>query len=188
MSANETINRIRGALGEHILAFTQKSRRRACIDIAPETVHEASSVMFEEIGARLQIATGVDTPAGIEVMYHWALDGEDCVVTVRATVDRNDAVLESIAEMCPAAEWIEREIWELLGVEFEGHPDLRHLLLDDSWPEGNYPLRKRQFADKSTKGRVGADSSAKGRVGADSSAKGHVGADSSATEEPERAP
>jgi NADH-quinone oxidoreductase subunit C len=51
-------------------------------------------------------------------------------------------VLESIAEICPAAEWIEREIWELLGVEFEGHPDLRHLLLDDNWPADDYPLRR----------------------------------------------
>ena len=146
MSANETISRIRGALGEHLLKLENKSRRRVFIDIAPETVFEASSVMFEEVGARLQIATGIDTPAGIEVMYHWALDPEDCVVTVRTTVPRDAPVLESIAGICPAAEWIEREIWELLGVEFEGHPDLRHLLLDDSWPQGNYPLRKKKFA------------------------------------------
>ncbi len=142
MSANEKINRIRGALDRHVLKFEQPCARRAWIDVAPETVFEASSVMFEEIGARLQIATGIDTPAGIEVLYHWALDGDDCVVTVRTTVDRENPVLESLAPMCPAAEWIEREIWELLGVEFQGHPDLRHLLLDDGWPEGNYPLRK----------------------------------------------
>ena len=66
-------------------------------------------------------------------------------------------MLESIAEMCPAAEWIEREIWELLGVQFEGHPDMRHLLLDDSWPEGNFPLRKEEF-----EAPVGANSFAMG--------------------------
>jgi Ni,Fe-hydrogenase III component G len=146
MSSSETINRILGALGGHVLACDEKSGRRIYLDVAPETVFEAASVMFEEIGARLQIATGVDTPGGIEVMYHWALDEENCVVTVRTTVGRDDPVLESIAGMCPAAEWIEREIWELLGVEFEGHPDMRHLLLDDGWPEGNYPLRKQRFA------------------------------------------
>ena len=89
-----------------------------------------------------KIATGIDTPAGIEVMYHWALDSEDCLVTLRVTVDREAPALESIAVMCPAAEWIEREMWELLGIEFRGHPDMRHLLLDDAWPEGNYPLRR----------------------------------------------
>lgn len=141
-SSTDTINRIRGALGDHLLNFERKSERRIYIDIAPETVLEASSLMFEETGARLQIATGIDTPAGIEVMYHWALDSEDCLVTIRATVAHEDPSLDSIAALCPAAEWIEREMWELLGIEFRDHPDLRHLLLEDNWPQGNYPLRK----------------------------------------------
>jgi len=140
--ATDTINRIRGALAHHLLNFEKKSDRRVFIDIAPETVLEATGLMFEEVGARLQIATGVDTQQGIEVMYHWALDRQDCVVTVRVLVPHEAPELESIATMCPAAEWIEREIWELLGVKFLGHPDMRHLLLDDGWPEGNYPLRK----------------------------------------------
>jgi len=142
MSANDTLNRVLGALGDHVLKMEHPSERRVYLEIAPETVYEASSVMFREICARLMIATGIDTPGGIEVLYHWALDGDDCVVTVRTLVSREKPVLESIAKLCPAAEWIEREIWELLGVEFEGHPDLRHLLLDDNWPTGDYPLRR----------------------------------------------
>jgi NADH-quinone oxidoreductase subunit C len=39
---------------------------------------------------------------------------------------------------------LEREIWELLGVTFRGHPDLRNLLLDEHWPGDDHPLRKRQ--------------------------------------------
>jgi Ni,Fe-hydrogenase III component G len=142
MNANDTINRIRGALADHIFRFEQPSDRRVYLDVAPETIYEAATVMFEEIGARLQIATGVDTPRGIEVMYHWALDAEDCLVTVRTTVAHESPELQSITDILPAAEWIEREIWELLGIRFTGHPDLRHLLLDDSWPEGNFPLRR----------------------------------------------
>jgi Ni,Fe-hydrogenase III component G len=142
MKAEDTVNRIRGALADHLTAFEKKNDRRVYIDIGPESVLEAGTVLFEEIGARLQIATGVDTPQGIEVMYHWALDDEDCLVTVRVTVAHEQPELESIANFCPAAEWIEREIWELLGIEFLHHPDLRHLLLDDDWPEGDYPLRR----------------------------------------------
>ncbi len=33
-------------------------------------------------------------------------------------------------------------MWELLGIRFRNHPDLRHLLLGDDWPEGKYPLRR----------------------------------------------
>ena len=140
------VERICGALGDHLLACVRKSARRVYIDIPPEFVIEVSRLMFAEIGARLQTATGFDAPTGIEVMYHWALDREDCVVTIRAIVEREQPVLDSITGVCPAAEWIEREMWELLGIEFRGHPDLRHLLLDDHWPKGDYPLRRDRSA------------------------------------------
>ena len=78
----------------------------------------------------------------IEVLYHWALDRADCVVTVLTRLDREAPEVESIAPFCVAAEWIEREMWELLGIGFRNHPDLRHLLLADDWPEGKYPLRR----------------------------------------------
>ena len=142
MKAADTVRRIRDALGEAIINVEQKSERRVYIDIAPDAVLEAGRVMFLEVGARLQIATGVDTRQGIEVMYHWALDGEDCLVTVRVLTPHEQPELESISNFCPAAEWIEREIWELLGIKFLNHPDLRHLLLSDDWPAGDYPLRK----------------------------------------------
>ncbi|MGB5487465.1 MAG: NADH-quinone oxidoreductase subunit C, partial [Lysobacterales bacterium] len=64
------------------------------------------------------------------------------VITLRVLVDHDSPELDSIAPMYPAAEWIEREIWELLGIHFKGHPDMRHLLLADDWPEGNYPMRR----------------------------------------------
>ena len=142
MNTAYTINRIRGALGAHLLAFDQPSPRRVYLEIAPETVFEASEILFAEIGARLHTATGIDTPQGIEVLYHWALDAEDCVVTVRTLVGRREPELESIVEVCPAAELMEREIWELLGVTFRGHPDLRQLLADEGWPGDDSPLRK----------------------------------------------
>jgi NADH-quinone oxidoreductase subunit C len=41
-----------------------------------------------------------------------------------------------------ASDWVEREIHEMLGIKFIGHPRLTHLLLDDDWPKGDFPLRK----------------------------------------------
>ncbi|MDX2428903.1 MAG: NADH-quinone oxidoreductase subunit C [Xanthomonadales bacterium] len=141
MDKFDIITTIQRQLGDHILAVLRKSDQRIYIDIAPQSVQEASRLMLDEFAARLQIATGVDSSDGYEVMYHWALDNEGFVITLRVLLDHASPELESIALMCPAAEWIEREIWELLGIQFKGHPDLRHLLLADDWPEGNYPMR-----------------------------------------------
>ena len=142
MDKFDIITAIQRQLGDRILAVLRKSDRRIYIDITPQSVQEASRLMLDEFAARLQIATGVDSSDGFEVLYHWALDKEGFVITLRVLLDHDSAELDSIALMCPAAEWIEREMWELLGIQFKGHPDLRHLLLADDWPEGNYPMRR----------------------------------------------
>ena len=132
--------------GEFILAIQSESDRRIYIDIAPQSVERATRLMLDEYSARLQIATGVDTRDGVEVMYHWALDKDDCVITFRTLLDHDKLELNSIAPICPAAEWIEREIWELLGINFIGHPDMRHLLLAEDWPDGDFPMRRNREA------------------------------------------
>lgn len=138
----ELLDRVRDGLGDALLAERDRGERRAYLDIPPQAVPSATRLMFSDLGARLQIASGVDTPTAIEILYHWAFDAADLVVTLRTHVPRDRPEIDSIAPICKAAEWIEREMWELLGITFRGHPDLRHLLLDDDWPEGSYPLRR----------------------------------------------
>lgn len=142
MNKFDIITTLQTKLGDAIEEVTRKSAQRLYVNITPRSLPTASRLMYEEFNARLQIATGVDTGDGFEVMYHWALDSENCVISLRVLVDHATPVLDSIAPWYAAAEWIEREIWELLGIRFKGHPDLRHLLLADDWPEGNYPMRR----------------------------------------------
>jgi len=59
-------------------------------------------------------------------------------------VKKPDLEVDSIAPVIKGAEWIEREINELLGVTFKNHPDMKHLILPEDWPEGKYPLRRDQ--------------------------------------------
>ncbi len=143
MSPSSAIDRLRGALGDRASRIEERSARRVYVDIGAGDVREVARALLSRLGARLQTVTGVDTPPdAIELLYHWALDEIGSVVTVRTALDRSQPRIDTIADLCPAAEWIEREVRELLGVEFSNHPDPRHLLLRDDWPEGEYPLRR----------------------------------------------
>ena len=57
-------------------------------------------------------------------------------------LDKEDLRIDSLTPIMKGAEWIEREIHELFGVEFKGHPRLIKLLLPDDWPDNLYPLRR----------------------------------------------
>ncbi len=133
---------LREELGERALAFEHRSERRVFVEVAPEDVLAATRLLGQQLAARFQTASGIDTPAGFEILYHWALDRLGLVVSIRSRLPREAPEIESIANLCPAAEWIEREMWELLGIRFRNHPDLRHLLLPEDWPEGSHPLRR----------------------------------------------
>jgi Ni,Fe-hydrogenase III component G len=116
VTREEALHKIKAALGERLIAIEEKSAKRAFVELSPDDVPTASHLR--------------------------ALDSLGCVITVRTRLDRNDPCIDSLAPFCPAAEWIEREMWELLGIRFRNHPDMRHLLLSDDWPEGKYPLRR----------------------------------------------
>ncbi|MBL7076545.1 MAG: NADH-quinone oxidoreductase subunit C [Kiritimatiellae bacterium] len=154
MTREATLQRIREALGDKVVDWFDKSEKRSYVEIRPEDVPDATRLVFRELGARFQIATGVDTPSAIEILYHWAFDKVNLLVTIRTKLDRDTPEIASLAGICKGTEWIEREMWELLGITFHDHPDMRHLLLTDEWPEGQYPLR-RDFVQPGKEGGEG---------------------------------
>jgi len=77
-----------------------------------------------------------------EIMYQLHCREHDIRLFLRTGVSEENPSLPSMTEVFPNANWYEREIWDLFGIKFEGHPDLRRLLLPKDW-EG-HPLRKDQ--------------------------------------------
>ena len=137
---NNKLEKIKGKLTD----IEQKAENRIFLLCEAENSYAVNKFLFEEVPLRFVIATGIDSDNCFEILYHYAYDPTGCVVTVKAFIrDRENPAIESIAPFLPAAEWIEREMHELMGVEFEGHPDMRRLILSsEHWPEGVYPLRK----------------------------------------------
>ena len=130
------------ALGGAVIEVHQCIARRGIARIDPERTIEVAEKMLAMEGARLATATAIDVRDGIDVLYHWIIEPPGIVVTLKALAARPEFAIDSIANAVPAANWIEREMHDLLGANFRDHPDMRRLILDDSWPEGVYPLRK----------------------------------------------
>jgi Ni,Fe-hydrogenase III component G len=107
--------------------------------------YDINRFLFEDIPLRFVIATGIDSENRFEVLYHYSNDDTGCMVTLKAIINNyTKPSIESISPFLPGAEWIEREIHDVLGIEFKNHPNMRRLILADDWPEGVYPLRKNQ--------------------------------------------
>ncbi len=82
----------------------------------------------------------VEEEPRFEVVYHLYSLARNHRVRVKARVPEASPVIDSAVDIWPSANWMEREVFDLYGVRFEGHPDLRRILLYDEF-EG-HPLRK----------------------------------------------
>jgi len=134
---------LRERLGAKIISWNEVSRRRIYFGVKKEDILQAATLLFKDLGMRFSIASGVDTPQGLEILYHFSHDASGQIYTVRVLIENKDhPEIDSLAPLFPGAEWIEREMWEMLGIVFKGHPNLKRLLLAEDWPEGNYPLRQ----------------------------------------------
>jgi NADH:ubiquinone oxidoreductase subunit C len=84
--------------------------------------------------------TGVDYRTDLGVVYHLRSTIYDHVIVLKTrTSDRENPYLDSVADIWQTADFHEREVYDLLGIKFKNHPDLRRLFLDNSW---GFPLRK----------------------------------------------
>lgn len=75
-----------------------------------------------------------------EVVYHLVAPARRARMRLKVRVPGDDPHVASVREVWPGANWLEREVWDLMGIVFDGHGDLRRLLTPDDW-EG-HPLRK----------------------------------------------
>lgn len=101
-----------------------------------QTLRDHSSCAFNV----LQVITGCDYEDRIEVSYILANFTDNTELILKTKLPRQGPQIDSVVDIWPAANFQERECFDMLGVEFKGHPDPRRILCPDDW-EG-FPLRR----------------------------------------------
>jgi len=140
-SDQEVVRYLQSTLGKNLLSVEIVRPRRILVIVEPPLHRTATEMLlqrFEDIG--LSTITGIDLGERLELNYHFHMPRT--TVTIRTSVPSSSPEIQTLVDIFPAASLYEREVFDLIGVEFIGHPDLRRLLLPDSWPSGSHPLRK----------------------------------------------
>ncbi|CAM3407790.1 NADH-quinone oxidoreductase subunit C [Hydrogenibacillus schlegelii] len=112
--------------------------------VPPERLRAVLAFLRDEPAFRfdfLNTLHGIDRPPDrMEVFYYLQSMESGHAVALKVVVPREDPRLPSVADLYPAADWQEREAYDHFGLHFEGHPNLRRILLPDDWV--GHPLRK----------------------------------------------
>ena len=139
-------NELRAKLGDDAIVGTSYYREQACLEIAPQSllpVLEFLKTDDEQGYTFLASVHGCDyLPEEPRLGVHYELLNMHHVerVRVKLRLDVDQPVVKSCVELFPTAEFHEREVYDMFGVEFEGHPDLRRILMPEDY-EG-FPQRR----------------------------------------------
>ncbi len=144
----DIIDKLKDRFPESIKETKIDRARRVTIHFEKERLQEIAKFMRDEIGLdHVKGVAGVDLPTQkrIEVLYFAASysrpEIQDIIVILTAELPRDNPAIPTSVTIWPSAHFHERETFEMFGVKFEGHPDLRKLLTLDNW-EGPPPMLK----------------------------------------------
>lgn len=146
MLFEELVDHIKTSLGEDFIEGLDENCSPKAVVVSAEKLlqlmeflHTDEKCYFDSLSCITGLDNGVEK-ATMEVIYSLYSIPYNHHLTVKVNLDRANPVLDSVTSVWKAADWHEREAYDLLGIQFEGHPDLRRILLPADW-EG-HPLRK----------------------------------------------
>lgn len=145
MSMDEQVQKIVEILKPKFSAETYEFRDEISLIVAPEQIVEVCQTLRDEFEFNLlSEETAVDywpqqTPR-FHVVYRLRSLKKNLIIGLRVPLNGNAPLMPSIVKVFSNANWFERELWDMFGIRFEGHPDLRRVVMPYDW-EG-HPLRK----------------------------------------------
>ena len=123
-----------GSIEVHVLPVDE-----TLVALPPNLIHRAVEMLVDRFDLRhLSTITGQDTGGEIQLLYHFWDEGG---LTLRTSLPREEPHITTLTDLVPGAALYEREVCEMLGVTFDGHPDPRPLLLPDNWDKKQFPMK-----------------------------------------------
>jgi NADH/F420H2 dehydrogenase subunit C len=134
------LDEIKKALTDKVIKAWVQRERRIYIAVKGENITTVAKTVFEMGFDHLSSISGVEYEDRMECVYHiWSYSKRE-LLTIRTLVSKDDPKIASVTSIYRSANWLERETYDLMGIKFEGHPDLRRILLGDDFK--GHPLRK----------------------------------------------
>jgi NADH:ubiquinone oxidoreductase subunit C len=137
----------RNKLGNNLLELNA-SKKRIKIKVNHEVILDAAKFIRDDLGFDHVVSvSGVDYPSDeeMEIVYHISAyerqDLRDIVIALSSRISRENPKTHSLIELYPNVEYAERETYEMLGIIFDGHPNLNRFILPEDW-DNIPPLRK----------------------------------------------
>jgi NADH-quinone oxidoreductase subunit C len=133
---------VRERLGEEAVTGTSYYREQATLEVAPERVHEVLELLKEDFGALMSVHGCDYLPFEPRLGVHYQLLSMERLdrLNVKTRLGVDEPKLPSVVDLFPTANFQEREVYDFFGVEFDGHPDLRRILMPEDY-EG-FPQRR----------------------------------------------
>jgi len=144
MTTVEIHERLKARFGDDVGPLSEAKIDAHCV-VKKERLVEICRFLKSEPGIELDFLedlTAVDWPKrnAIEVVYHLVSYRHRHVFKMKVEADRAAPMVPTVEVVWKTANWFEREVYDLFGVDFPGHPDLRRIMLPDDWI--GHPLRK----------------------------------------------
>jgi Ni,Fe-hydrogenase III component G len=142
MTKNLIIKDLKKKFNSDILDTVIRNEKRITIEIHPDSLLQIAKYLKKKKEFRFIIASALHTKKGFEILYHYSRDQTGLVMNLHVILDANKPEIDSLSNMLESANWIEREMHELFGINFLNHPNQEKLLSEGNWAEGVYPYRK----------------------------------------------
>ncbi len=111
------------------------------IEVSPDQLLQAATVLRDQLNFEmLTCVSGADMVEHLESIYHLRSISQNWLLQMRVKVPNDRPEVDSLVAIYASANWLERETYDMFGIIYRGHPDLRRILLDDEF--NGYPLLK----------------------------------------------